>query len=133
MEGVNKLEQAVLDKLLAGTDPALVVLRAQADSSRVRDREYTGVGFWTFFTVPDNAPNAQPPDFLLDDVVATMSGVAHGVGFSLLVKNGRLDMLEGFTYDQRWPDESNEFELTYTVEPRELRLVRLSLRSSRAD
>ena len=120
MEGLNTLEQAVLDKLLAGDHPVLAVLRAQAQRARVTRREHTGVGFFCDFDVPSDVPRAPHSDFHLGDVNATLDGLAHGAGFVLFVRNGRLATLEGYTYEESWPKEIRNVKLTYQREPREL-------------
>lgn len=122
MEGLTQLEQAVLDKLLAGDDPMLVALRSQADRARVTRCEYTGVGFYCWFDVPEGAPKAGDGDYTLGDVSANIEGLEHGAGFVLFVRGGRPDNLEGFSYDEPWPDHIGQFELSYLSEPRELRL-----------
>lgn len=121
MEGLDHLEQAVLDKLLAGEHPVLATLRAQADKARVVERERTGVGFFCSFAVPPGVPLAAG-DFQIDDVEAELQGLAHGAGFVLFVRDGRLDTLEGFSYDEPWPPSVRQFRLTYRREPRELSL-----------
>jgi hypothetical protein len=122
MQGVNALEQAVLDKLLAGDHPVLVALRAQAQRARVTRRENTGEGFFCDFHVPSDVPQATERDFRLGDVNANLDGLQHGAGFVLFVRNGRLATLEGYTYEESWPQEIRNLKLTYQREPRELAL-----------
>jgi hypothetical protein len=33
-----------------------------------------------------------------------VAGVNHGVGCQLCVRNGVLDFLEGYTYEEEWPE-----------------------------
>lgn len=121
MEGLTALEQAVLDKSLAGDHPALATLRAQARQARLLTRELTGVGFFCSFEIPPNTPRLEGfGDFQIDDVNAAVKGLAHGAGFVLFIRTGRLHMLEGFSYDEPWPAEIRQFTLTYQSEPREL-------------
>ena len=123
MEGLNGFEQAVLDKLLAGDHPVLVTLRAQAERARLTSREYTGAGFYLFFSVAPEAPIvATEGDFHFGDVDATVPGLEFGAGFVLFVREGRLDNLEGYSYEEPWPQEVRDFELSYQSEPRELPL-----------
>jgi hypothetical protein len=123
MEDLNALEQAVLDKLLAGDPPALATLRAQAEKARLFGRELSGVGFFCSFEVPPEAPRLEGlVDFQIDDVDAFVHGLAHGAGFVLFIRDGRLDMLEGFSYGEPWPEEVKQFTLTYQCESRELSL-----------
>ena len=124
MEGLNALEQAVLDKFLAGDHPTLATLRAQAKNAHLLTRELSGVGFFCSFEVPPQAPRLEGlGDFQLDDVNAAVNGMAHGAGFVLFIRDGRLHMLEGFSYDEPWPAEIRQFTLTYQDEPRELPLL----------
>jgi hypothetical protein len=121
MEGLNTLEQAVLDKLLAGDHPVLITLRAQAERAHVTRREYTGVGFFCDFEVPsDLRPLAAGSNFRVGDVNASLDGLEHGAGFVLVVRDGRLATLEGYTYEEPWPPEVRNLKLTYQREPREL-------------
>jgi hypothetical protein len=116
---LNALEQAVLDKLLAGDHPTLATLRAQAEKACLLSRELSGVGFFCSFQVPPEAPRVEQfGDFHIGDVNASVKGLAHGAGFVLFIRDGRLDMLEGFSYDEPWPDEIEQFTLSYQSEPR---------------
>jgi len=121
MEGLNDLEQAVLDKLLSGDHPVLAALRAQAAKARLIKRECTGVGDFCYFKVPAEAPILKG-DFVIDDINAELEGLAHGAGFQIFITDGRLDVLEGYTYDEPWPQEVGKFTLTYLSEPRNLSL-----------
>ena len=120
MEGLSDFERAVLDKLLNGDHPVLVALRSQAEEARLASREYTGVGFYCDFEVPSDAAVSPEREFELGDVNAVVSDLEYGAGFLLFVRDGRLDFLEGFSYDEPWPKEIRSFELTYEKEPRPL-------------
>jgi hypothetical protein len=112
---LSDFEQQAMNTLLKGEDPILSTLRQQLKASRVAGREYTGVGFYTTFKVPDESQRVpQRKRFTIGDVVAEIKGLAHGAGFLLFVENGVLDFLEGFTYDEEWPTEVTEFRLQYT-------------------
>jgi hypothetical protein len=123
MDDLTKLERAVLDMLLAGELPAAEVLRAHVRVGRVAERRMTGVGFFTTFAVPADAPRVHG-SFQLGDVLATIEGLTHGAGFVLWVKDGALGVLEGYTFDEPWPREILEFRLEY-VAHREKDLKRL--------
>jgi hypothetical protein len=120
MEGLNDLERAVLDKLLAGDHPLLLALRAQADGARMTSRKYTGVGFFCDFEVPPDVPPLATRDFAFGDVNASMDGLEYGAGFVLFVREGRLATLEGYTYEEPWPKDVRNVKLSYRREPREL-------------
>jgi hypothetical protein len=121
MEGLNALEEAVLDMLLAGEHPALAKLRSQARKARLVGRELSGVGFFCNFAVEDDVPSVGG-DFQIADVHGELDGLSHGAGFVLFVCAGRLRMLEGFTFDEPWPPQVSGFRLQYDREPRKLQL-----------
>jgi len=109
--GLNELELAVLEKMLQGDGTTLEVLREQARVMRLQSRELTGVGWFLDFEVPPEAPLVSPPAFELD-CNAEIEGLRHGAGFVLFVRNGKLEMLEAFTYDEPWPEEVTGFTLS---------------------
>ena len=104
--------------LLAGNNAILTVLQAQADHLKVSSREMTGVGFFTRLVVEGTDTITSGPSFKLGDVNGTADNVQHGLGFLLYVKNGVLSALEGYTYDEPWPDELHGLKLSYSDDPR---------------
>jgi hypothetical protein len=118
MDKLTALERAVLDKLLSGDSPVLSALRRQAELATVRDRRLTGVGFMTSLALPIAVPRAPVKSGMLrfGDVEAQMDGLLHGAGFALYVKDGSLDAIEGYTYDEPWPQLINKFTLRYMDE-----------------
>lgn len=125
MVDLNDLEQAVLGKLLAGDHPVLATLREQSERARLARRECTGVGFFCEFEVDSNAPMVQG-DSSIGDVHAELEGLAHGAGFMLFVRGGRLSILEGYTYDEPWPKQIRGFSLKYDDPERKAVLAKLS-------
>ncbi len=74
----------------------------------------TGVGFFTYFTMPDDiAPLPNGASFHIADVGAYLNDHALEVGFVLFVRDGRIEELEGYTYDEPWPKGVRNFELFY--------------------
>lgn len=114
MTNLTTLENQVLEMLLRGPDEVLTFLREQAKHLQVTSRRGTGVGFYTDFVVPQDVPRVPGcPTFKLGDVNGVADNVNHGLGFVLYVKAGALSMLEGYTYDEPWPDEVRGLLLTY--------------------
>jgi len=115
MTGLTSLSEKVIERLLAGDDEVLAVLREQARNSRVASNKETGVGFYTEFVVPSEIPRVPGrPTFRFGDVNGTAANVKHGLGFILFVKEGALASLEGYTYDEPWPDEIRQLKLPYS-------------------
>jgi len=101
---ITGFDRTILDALLVGELPELAILRAQASVADLRERKMTGVGFFTNFSIPPDAPRLDVVgQRVISGVGAELEGVAHGVGFLLFVRNGQLDVLEGFTFDEPWP------------------------------
>ena len=112
---LSLIEKAVLKKMLIGSFPILIQLRNQLELCTIGKRELTGFGFYTTFVVPENIHRDKGNDFKIGDVFGRIAGVDNGAGFLLYVKNGVLDMLEGYSYDEPWPSSIDEFELSYTT------------------
>jgi len=111
---LTNFEQAVMEKLFQGTHPVLIEIKRQFDSCIVNKRELTGVGFYLDFTVSDSILDPAI-DFWFGDVIADIDGLEHGAGFILLIKNGKLAMLEGYSYDESWPDSVEKYTLKYSA------------------
>ena len=97
-------------KLLAGPGPVLASLAAQYETASVSRREWTGAGFMTDVQIaPGTLPLFDLLNLHISDVVAEIGGLHDGAGFALHIKNGVLDCLEGFSYDEPWPASIGTF------------------------
>lgn len=115
---MNELENQALAMLLDGDDPVLAALRLQSPSLERSTRELTGVGFFTRLRLAENAiPLQGQPSFAIADVVAEIDGLRHGAGFVLFVRGGRLELLEGYTFDEPWPSMISQYQLEYVRGP----------------
>jgi len=112
--GLIALEQEVLTKLLRGDDLVLRTLLAQYSQCVVTNRELTGCGFFTNFSViSDEFRIRGKQDFSFGDVKAEIDGLEYGAGFVLFVQKGKLKMLEGFSYEEPWPIVIGDFRVEY--------------------
>lgn len=104
-----------MDKLLDGEDHLLGILQEQYKRSTVKSREFTGVGFYTTFTLDKNVPKAEYKNtFQIGDVIGEVKGINNGIGFILFIKDGLINILEGYTYgDEKWPESIEEYKLLY--------------------
>jgi hypothetical protein len=111
---IESLERDALQHLLQGDDPTLAILREQLKRATPKQREMSGVGFFTEFEMPDAVPRiAGDPSTRFGDVVADIEGLAHGVGFLLFVDAGKLTMLEAYTFGEPWPETVGHYNLRY--------------------
>jgi hypothetical protein len=118
---LEPLEAAVLVKFLEGDFSGLVGLRAQLAHLTVKSRELTGVGFFTEFEIASEAVPVPLGRGIspLRGVAAKIEGLENGAGFLLFVEDGLLSMLEGFSYDDRWPSEIRSFSVELDASIRE--------------
>lgn len=101
-----------MDVLLSGDAPALSTLRVQFHVAEVGRRDYTGVGFFTRFSVPAHTQRLQECSCLrLTNAAADIEGLAYGAGFVLFVDEGAINFLEGFSFDEPWPDTIDNFRV----------------------
>ena len=112
----EEFEQHLMTLLLQGDHPVLSILRQQYAAATVTLREFSGVGFFTHFSVPDDLPRAAPPNFAAGDVAFQLEGLYNGGGCVLFVRDGKLDFLEGYAYDEPWPEYLNVTGVQY-VQP----------------
>ena len=117
---LTELERAVLEKLFAGDTTRLRVLRDQLNASTVRERERTGTGFLTRFDVDRGAVPPVDRSGHFGDVDADIDGLAHGAGFLVWIGDGYLEELEGYSYDEPWPEVVRSFMLRYRDARRDL-------------
>lgn len=110
---LSTIEKSVLEKMLDGNFPLLIQLQQQLELCTVEKREFTGFGFYTALTIPQNIPRIAGLDIKFGDVIGCIPGLPSGVGFLLYVKDGVLDMLEGYSYDEPWPSSIDCSNLKY--------------------
>ena len=95
-----------LERLLTGPGPIRAALRAQFEVVSAVSREWTGAGFFTGLHVP---PAGAPPAAIEDgalggpEFVLDADGLEQGAGFVVWIEGGRLQMLEGYSFDEPWP------------------------------
>jgi hypothetical protein len=112
---LTPLEKAVLNLLLDKQGEPFDTVREQLKHSVVAEREFTGVGFFTRFTLPSDAPIRRGlPDATIGDVGAEFATLQHGAGFLLFIRGGVVAMLEGYTYDEAWPASTDGFRIHKT-------------------
>jgi hypothetical protein len=114
VDDLSRLERDVIATILAPEHPVMDALRRQFERCHVASREMSGVGFFTTLEVASDAAPAsvQPGRLFLGDVTATVDGPTHGAGFVLFVEDGVLDVLEGWSYDEPWPDTIAGYAVT---------------------
>jgi len=93
----ESMENEVLHLMLRNR-PSLL---AQLKNATIISREFTGVGFYSNFYVENNMSNEG--NVLLPNARGRVNNNVD-VGFVLFVSGGKLSCLEGYTYDEPWPE-----------------------------
>jgi hypothetical protein len=97
------LEQAVMQRVIDWRTVVAPDIERQFAISSFGTRQLSGTGFFSHFVVSADAPAIAPPSFEISVDAILTSG--HAAGFTLFVRDGRLDWLEGYTYgDTPWPE-----------------------------
>jgi hypothetical protein len=124
---LEPLESAVLEDLLDGNHPVLAALRDQIAGLSVVERERTGTGFFTKFETPPATKRApvSTESIRFGDVVASIDGLANGAGFLLYVDGGLIRMLEGYSFEEPWPEHVRRFSLRFAKADRSSTLSQL--------
>lgn len=104
---LTEIEAAALRLIIEDNPDYGLELEAQIRFVEVTGRENTGGGFFTSLRVPENIPPVIGPRTLSPNCDATVEGIPSGLGFVLFLSDGRLHMLETYSYD----DDTSKFSL----------------------
>jgi len=103
---LTELERSALTLILNHPGEPFASVSAQLAHASVAQREHTGVGFFTTFSIP---VRLDLPDMELGGISAEHPEVRYGVGFILFIRRGTVACLEAYTYDDPWPEDESKF------------------------
>jgi hypothetical protein len=109
------LAHRLVPLLLTGDHRATAALRAQYGRASVSRVEFSGAGFFVEFSVPADAPRAEPGELTGGNARIEVEGLEHGAGCVLFVRDGMLRALEGYTYGEPWPERPIRVSLSEVV------------------
>jgi hypothetical protein len=101
----EEFELSLMNLILQGEHPVLTILRQQFAAAKIVSRNFSGVGFFTDFEVPDTAPLVEPSHFAAGNVDIQLENLRYGAGCVLFVRDGKLDFLECYTFSEPWPEQ----------------------------
>ena len=119
----EEFEQSFVRFLTNGAHPGLGLLRLQYERASVVSREFTGVGFFTYYELQDGTCNRFSSDFQIGDVLIEADDLEMGAGAVIAVKNGYLYSLEGYSYGDVWSVNFPNLTLTFTDTTRDLTMI----------
>lgn len=116
----ENFENLVMNKLLDGPQDFLISLKKQYLSSKVKSRRFTGYGFFTSFSIPDELVDCSLGG-RIDDVKARIKQQDdESLFFILYVENGKIDTLEGFMSYGEFENTYDDLEIVYCYDKRQL-------------
>ena len=99
---------------LCSNDIDAKMLENQLSEIAVKNRDYTGVGLYTEFSVSDTA-SLLPEDKnrMIDNPALYLSHpeLENGAGVILWLEGRKISTLECFVYDGNWPNDESLFEI----------------------
>jgi hypothetical protein len=100
---LTQFEQTLLSKLIEGDHPVLEILREQAATVRVTDRDFSPVGVNVHLAAAARGPRTSPRDFDLTDVAFQFEGADNSGHAVLMVRDGSIDELMVYNWTDVWP------------------------------
>ena len=107
MTSFTELENAALLAIFSETPELASALERQLERATVTNRENTGGGFYTDIAVADDAPRVECPGVLGYATHARVEGLEYGLGFALIMEDGKLHLLDGHA----WGDSTTSLDL----------------------
>ncbi|MEA3065040.1 MAG: hypothetical protein QOJ27_1486 [Sphingomonadales bacterium] len=111
---LTRLEQDLLSFATRGTGILLGALAHQVGHLQVSSRTVTPAGFFTNLHPLDESLRIEARNFQISDIEGTAAELEHGFGLLVFVRSGQIDMIEVFTYEERWPGEISSIKLNYS-------------------
>ena len=100
----EKFEHEVIRKLLEKDTATNRLLREQYRNAQVVSREFTGVGFFTYFKVSENVARiTEPVECAYGNIICDINGIKDFGGGVLFIEEGAMKCLEGYTFYDKWP------------------------------
>ena len=85
-------------------------LLCQYNHASVAKRVFTGHGFYTNYSdIPSHYSLGDRVRLELGSLHADLNDMKHGVGFCVFVCQGVITCLEGYAYDEPWPDTIEQY------------------------
>jgi hypothetical protein len=105
------LERDALEMLLSDENCDEGRLKSQVGCATVKRREFTGAGVIVELDVPGQAADAQNQSRTVANLCGTMAGLRNGFGGVLFLENGKIQTLELFTHNEKWPEAPAKYTL----------------------
>lgn len=108
----SDFEKKVVFKLLDYDNDVFRKLKKQYLNSMIIKREFTGCGFFTYFLIPDELRLGCLKGEI-HDVIATLKNSPDTYVFRLVIDDGMIDVLEGFSMFGEWKKTYDDVILSF--------------------
>lgn len=105
----EEFEKIIIDDIISQYPEYSDKLRRQYDSGTVVGRNMTGKGFFTDYEIGDRSASlGDGVNLQLGENQWNINGLKYGSDYILWIKNGIISSLEGFSYEEPWPEVITE-------------------------
>ena len=112
---LNELEKKLIKEFLKQSGIIIDAERAFFSKITVKERYYTGVGFFTKFHQSDKLRiSHEEKTFIWNEGIGAKLNNTVETGYLFYIKMGYLEEIEGFTYDDEWPEKIHSID-TYKI------------------
>jgi len=111
---LSEFEKKVLTALI-DEDLEKEIIQAQLSGAEVIDRDYTGVGLYTKIKVTEGSPILSKNNRYIEETPKTNlehPELKDGAGALLWFDEGKVSILECYTYDGEWPKNEDLFSIS---------------------
>ena len=103
-------EKDIINAILRANDNTQILMKQYAVAC-VKQRIYTGVGFYTDYEVMDDSLRVSNESLRLGGIEVEIAEIPNGCDFILYVENGMISCLEGYTYADPWPEHIKKYKI----------------------
>ena len=102
----DAFEKIIIEDIIQTYPEYAEKLARQYGSAAVVKRTINSPGFYTDYEIGDKTASlGDGVNLQLGENQWNINGLKHGSDYILWIKNGFISSLEGFSYDEPWPDE----------------------------
>jgi hypothetical protein len=112
---MDKVYQKALNIILEGELGWLEKLRKQVELICETKTTKTGHGIFIDLVISDNRYNLPIDRLVISDLSAKVNS-KYLIGFNLFIQKGKIKTLEGFAFNNGWPNEFKTIEFFYDGE-----------------
>lgn len=107
---MEMIEKSVIQFAINNSEYNQNILNEQYKNSEILKRDFTGVGFFTYYHIYDS-PSLKEKERIMLHTAAKIEGMELELLFILYIEEGYITCLEGVTIDEEFPGKLGELRL----------------------